>query len=79
MYSQDEQPAGLLGQSQQDEQTHDEVQQEQQHVRQPPVTKTQKRDKQTVCKEELLFLFNSTAFTYMLFLFSSKVLMEYFF
>lgn len=35
-YSQDEQPAGLFGQAQQDEQTHDEVEQQQEDVRQPP-------------------------------------------
>lgn len=39
VYSQDEQPAGLFGQSQQDEQTHYEVKKQQQHIRQPPVMK----------------------------------------
>jgi len=37
VYSQDEQPAGLLSQSQQDEQTHYKVKQQQQHIREPPV------------------------------------------
>lgn len=40
LYSQDEQPARLLGQSEQDEQTHDEVEQQQQNIRQPPKNTT---------------------------------------
>lgn len=44
LHSQDEQPAGLFGQTQQDEETHDEVEQQQEDVRQPPT-----RHKANVC------------------------------
>lgn len=40
VYSQDEQPTGLFGESQQDEQTNYEVKEQQQHIRQPPTTHT---------------------------------------
>lgn len=40
VYSQDEQPTGLFGESQQDEQTNYEVKEQQQHIRQPPTTQT---------------------------------------